>query len=617
MRSTTPYSRRVLSLLLVAASVLSVVACSEDSPTNPPEVDTPPPVPEVIGYNRATVSCGDTLVVDGTGFLDSASDNVVGFANALAQEPAFSATSTSLRVVVPANAATGPVTVTIAGQPTAGVGPDLEVEHGLGEVWRYRQPAADGVLRLPQPDSLSEYLLIPHATSATAAPTEEHTYTISSEEASAYLAPPADRAGAAIPGSGFERHVRDEYDRLTSKAPGGRGLGPVPISVRAAVDSVRTFNVVNTADTDADLTRAENFAEVTARLRYDGQHCLIYSDVDTLTTGNLTTEDFQQLGARFDDPARGIRAINNQYFGMASDVDQNGKVIVLISGVVNRLPWTDPDWHIPDPSERYRIDGFFLWIDLFDTGKFGLEPGTTNRAEIVYLTAADPDGYYLGEEFKFPTVEVAQRNMTTLAHEYEHLISYSRRIFDYGFDFEQDTWLEEGMAHIAEDLNGMNENNLERANKYLLDPGAVSLEYDAAPLNQRGGIYLLLRYLGDRFGDSVYKQLLQSKCVGRSCIESITGENFYDTLGDFLAALYLSGKAIAVDDRFQFPSFDQGAYDAVHVVGRAAGDQAVTGTIKRASGDFYLFTNKNTLGNRFQFTESGRAGLKTMVVRTR
>ena len=609
---------------------LAVAGCSEKSPTEPEKPDPPPPVPAVTSYSDTQVAPGDTLVVNGSGFLNEASHNVIGFANALAQATPLSASTTSLTVMVPAAAATGPVSVTISGQPTAGVGPDLEVTRVLGEVWRYGQSGTDGVLRLPQPDSQSEYLLIPHATAARAAPTEEHTYLISNDEAAAFPAPPPLAARPAMPlaqtvrpspqpSRGFERHIRDEYDRITSGARGsGMGNAFAQTSSPAQPDSIRTFNVVNTADANAALSRAENFTRVTARLRYQGQHCLIYSDLDTLDAGNLTDADFRDLGDRFDDPAGGIHKTNTEYFGTESDVDRNGRVVVLISGIINHLPWTDPKWHdVPEPKDRYRIDGFFLWIDLFETGQLGLEPGTTNHAEIVYLTAADPDGEYLGADFKFPTAEVAQRNAITLAHEYEHLISYSHRIFEYGFEFEQETWLEEGMAHMAEDLNGMNGNNVARANKYLDDPGAVSLEYDAAPLNQRGGIYLFLRYLGDRFGDSIYWQLVQSKCVGRPCIEAITGENFYDTLGDFLAALYLSGKGIALDDRYEFPSLDQGGFAAVTTSRHSVGEAQVSGTIRRASGDFILFTNTNSVASHFTFTESARARLRTMVVRTK
>ena len=597
---------------------LAVAGCSEKSPTEPEKPDPPPPVPAVTSYSDTQVAPGDTLVVNGSGFLNEASHNVIGFANALAQATPLSASTTSLTVMVPADAATGPVTVTISGQPTAGVGPDLEVTRVLGEVWKYGQSGVDGVLRLPQPDSQSEYLLIPHATAARAAPTEEHTYTISNDEASAYPPPPL-AARPAMPTSGFERHIREEYDRITSGArESGMRNAFSPTRSPAQPDSIRTFNVVNTADANAELTHAENFTRVTARLRYQGQHCLIYSDLDTLDAGNLTDADFRDLGDRFDDPAGGIHKINTQYFGTETDVDGNGKVIVLISGIINHLPWTDPKWHdVPEPKDRYRIDGFFLWIDLFETDQLGLEPGTTNHAEIVYLTAADPDGEYLGADFKFPTAEVAQRNAITLAHEYEHLISYSHRIFEYGFEFEQEAWLEEGMAHMAEDLNGMDGNNVARANKYLDDPGIVSLEYDSAPLNQRGGIYLFLRYLGDRFGESIYWRLLQSKCVGRPCIEAITGENFYDTLGDFLAALYLSGKGIALDDRYEFPSLDQGGFDAVTTSRYTVGEGQVSGTIRRASGDFILFTNTNSAASHFTFTESARAGLRTTVVRTK
>jgi hypothetical protein len=623
MRSPTPsagYSWKGPLGLLAIVMALTVTSCGEDSPTEPKKPDPPPPVPVVSGYSESTVQADDTLVVNGSGFLNEASRNVIGFANSLAQATPLSASTTSLTVVVPINAATGPVTVTISGQPTAGVGPGLEVTRVLGEVWRYGQSGAEGMLRLPQPGSQSEYLLIPHATAARAAPTEEHTYTISNDEASSFPAPPLAQtvSPSPQPTRGFERHLREEFERITSGARGAEGGHPFSSSKASAQpDSIRTFNVLNTAHPDADLALAVSYDQVVAKLRYVGQHCLVYSDTDTLQSGNLTDAHFELFGERFDDPADGIHKTNTGYFGTESDVDGNGKVIVLISGIINHLPWTDPGWHDLLDDEKYFIGGFFSQVDLLKVGQYGIEQGTTNYAEIFYMLAADPDGQYLGSDFKFSVEMVAQENILTLAHEYEHLISYSHRYFTYGTAYIQQTWLEEGMAHMAEDLNLLNSGNVERANDYLEDPGAVSLEYDAAPLNQRGGIYLFLRYMGDRFGDSIYRQLLQSKCVGRACVEAITGEDFYDTLGDFLAALYLSGKEIASDGRFDFPSLDGGGYEAVAASRHTVGVGQVSGTIRRASGDFILFTNTDSAASHFTFTESARAGLRTIVVRTK
>jgi len=125
-----------------------------------------------------------------------------------------------------------------------------------------------------------------------------------------------------------------------------------------------------------------------------------------------------------------------------------------------------------------------------------------------------------------------------------------------------------------------------------------------------------MRYLGDRFGNGIYKSLLQSRCVGRPCIEAITGEYFYDTVGDFLATLYLSGKDITSDERYRFTSIDLEQFAAVRVTSLTVGEAMAAGTVKRTAGDFFLFTNDATPVSTFTLSADAKAGVRTLVVRT-
>jgi hypothetical protein len=596
-------------LALVAAG------CSDDDVTEP----EPAPLPPVVtGYSADTVVPGDTIEVTGSRFATQASSNRIKFANRLAVVSPFFASETSLMVEVPENAATGPVSVTVSGQSQAGVGPDLTVTRALGEVWAFAGYGDGEALRLRSPSPGAEYLVVPHATNASILVDVENTYGITGERVQQALA----RGVGAAPAEPlmtvrerFDRHLRRELERLAASRDGTVPLRPKAALPSRAPAQFRSFNVLNTAVGSAYL--AANYDQVTAMLRYNGQHCLIYSDVDTLAAGNLTQADFRNFGQRFDTQ---IHPSNTTYFGTESDIDGNGKVIILISGVINGLPKTDPSW-VQNPE--YFIGGFFLATDLFRPPQLGLQENTSNEAEIFYMLAADPDGEYLGAKFKFPTQFVAEENVRTLAHEYQHLISMSHRIFTYGLAYVQKTWLEEGMAHMAEDLFSrtsgdadMNSSNVDRADSFLTQPDTTSLEHDSAPLRQRGGIYLFLRYLGDRFGVQIYKGILQSKCLGRACIEAITGENFYDTVGDFLATLYLSGRGITDDDRYNFSSIDLADFVPLRVRSRPA-DSVVSGTVKRTSGEYYLFINPTTAESRFVLTQGPRAGIRVMVVRTK
>lgn len=574
----------------------AVGGCGDDGPSGP-EV---PPAPTVSGYDVTSAAPGDTIEVSGSNFSATPSGNQIRFANPLAATVPYAASSTRLRVVVPGDAATGPVTVMVAGQTAAG--PVLEIARGVGEVWVFGGLGTAMPLKLPHPSPGVEYLLVPHAIGTSIPFTQDNAYSIANERTTAVPAPEGDsRGGTMTAQERFDQYLREELQRSSDifarsqLAAAGRGAG---LFEPAQLDTFRSFYVLNT--TSGSTLNPASYTQVSAMLRYAGQHCLIYCDVDTLSGGNLSQADFNAFGDRYDN---GIHLTNTTYFGTESDVDDNDRVFILVSPVVNRLT--------PAGSTSF-IGGFFLSIDLYSPG--GVIPaGTTNETEIFYVLAADPNGHWGN---KFSTAFVAQENVKTIAHEYQHLISISFRLLTYGIAYLQGTWLEEGMSHMAEDLNGINGSNVGRANLYLADPGNVSLENDAAPLEQRGGIYLFMRYLGDRFGNGIYKSLLQSRCVGRPCIEAITGEYFYDTVGDFLATLYLSGKDITSDERYRFTSIDLEQFAAVRVTSLTVGEAMAAGTVKRTAGDFFLFTNDATPVSTFTLSADAKAGVRTLVVRT-
>jgi hypothetical protein len=287
-------------------------------------------------------------------------------------------------------------------------------------------------------------------------------------------------------------------------------------------------------------------------------------------------------------------------------VDGNGKVILLISPVVNRLE--EPGCSPGNCSCGF-IAGFFNPRDLYNSPP--VPSGTSNHAEILYLLAADPGGQW---DCEFPVLETAAENLGTITHELEHLISFSQRVFQQD-GVVQVTWLEEGMAHMAEDLNDDNSSNIGRGSLYRSDPGAFSIEDNNAGLEQRGGIYLMLRLLADQYGEGILKEIVQSKCTGRACIQNVSGKGFYDVFAEFLAAQYLSGKGITDDERFNYTSIDIDDFGTLPVPIRPVGSIGVTGTVRRSAGEFHIFQNTGT-ENIIGFTDtSGNAKLRAVIVR--
>ncbi len=580
----------------IAATVF-FAACSKDDTTQPP----PPDPPVVRGVSATIVSPGDTLVITGSNFRSPATANTVTFTNPLGVSKAFAGTANSLSVVVDQDATSGAIQVSHDGG--TGAGPLVEVRRNIGDFFVFGGLGAGSVLALPNPTATTRYLVVPHATNPSAPYSEILGYSMETGSVTPAAATVVAKRGEAAtsptafgPQEAFESWRWEQTRELVERA----GVPKRPMVTQAATEPAapqvtRQFYVLRTAS--GNVTNPVNYQRVTAELRYDGAKCLIYTDLDTLATGNFALSDLRAIGQAFDN---GIDATNVQYFGDYSDIDGNGKAIILITPVVNRMT--------PGGSGGF-IAGFFLSIDLYSPPT--VPSGTTNQAEIFYLLAADPTGFWGNG---FPVDFTRETNISTTAHEHEHMISFSHRIFKEGA-VTQETWLEEGMAHMAEDLNGLDVDNKKRTAIYLGNPGAISLENNYATLAQRGGIYLFLRLMSDRYGEDILKKIVQSRCAGRACVQNVTGRDFYDLFAEFLGAIYVSGRGITADPRFNYTSIDITAYGTLLPAPRTAGD-LVAGDIRRTSGDFYLFSG--TLGQESRFTfsdDSGNSRLRHVIVR--
>ncbi len=587
---------RCASVATAIALVVVAVSCgNSSSPAEPPA--TPP---SVSGVSKTVVSPGDTLVVSGSNFASPASANRVTFTNPLGISTPFAGNSTSLTILVDQDATTGPITVKSNG--LSATGPSVDVRRGIGDFFVFGGLGDNYPLSLPNPTVNTSYLVISIATNPTLQYSTDASYTIQSQAAAPAAA--ARTAGErAVPAvmdanTAFEAWRWDQTRRMLDQLGPQKEPAPrVDMSATAAPQEFRQFYVLDDPSAPT-VTDPKYYTHVTAELRYTGTRCLVYADVDTFSTGNFSTDDLRTIGQAFDNS---IDATNIQYFGSYSDIDGNGKVIILITPVVDRMAL---------PGGGGFIAGFFLSIDLIANAP----AGTSNHGEIFYLLAADPNGQS-GSGHVFPVDATRDLNISTTAHEHEHMISFSHRIFHEG-GVVQETWLEEGMAHMAEDLNGFDSQNMARANIYLNNPGDISLENTFAPLAQRGGMYLFLRLMADRYGTGILKQIVQSRCSGRDCLTNVTGTEFYDLVAEFLAALYLSGKGITADPRFEYQSIDLSNFNPVSYQSRVAGASLVAGVVKKTSGDFYVFSGTLNTTSKFTFFDDlGTGRIRNAIVR--
>ena len=307
--------------------------------------------------------------------------------------------------------------------------------------------------------------------------------------------------------------------RASSPAQAFRGEGRSSSSVAACpADQVLgdscQFQVID---------KDQRFVTVSGLLRAVSQRARIYQDA-TAPANGLSTADFQALGASFDDP---IYSAVSAVYGNPSDMDSNGKIIILLTPVVNALT--------PRGSPGF-IAGFFYGCDLLAPT---FCPGS-NGGEIFYTMVADP-GAQFGDARSVTTV--TRSLPPVLGHEFMHMIHFGAR------QATDALWLAEGLAHHAEDViadvyagRGDAANaqqyriqNYTRATRYLREPTATSLvaENGTGTLEMRGASWLFIKYLVGQHGAGILRTLTQSTSSSVNNVTNATGKTWSALLASF------------------------------------------------------------------------------------
>ena len=434
-----------------------------------------------------------------------------------------------------------------------GTGPVLDCTAASTQVLavgehRIIDPAGAGAcVRLPQAGgSGAEYLYVPVATSgqvtndgvsapysitgstpATAAPPA-----MSSPLLSAFRPPRSADAFHSMLRARERALSRDPSAALFSRA---RLTTAVPV-----VGDKRTFQVCSTRACDA-------FVPSTAIARVVGQRVAIYVD-SAAPAGGYTDPELADVGTLFDNF---LYPIDTVAFGRESDIDGNGVVIVLLTPKVNALS--------PGCSNTQSVIlGYFFGADLLPPSSNN--PGS-NEAEIFYGIVPDPSNTdcTVSEEF------ARTRLPATFIHEFQHMISFNQHVLVRGGSAE-DTWLNEGLSHFAEELGGrkipdtecpvsgscasdfLSMGDLPNAFGYLASPEdffMIEPGSSSGGLEERGANWLFVRWLVDQFatdtilGTDLTRRIDETNMVGASNVVAQTGDDFSTLVGQWQLANYL------------------------------------------------------------------------------
>jgi hypothetical protein len=407
----------------------------------------------------------------------------------------------------------------------------------------------DACVRLPQAGATgAEHLYVPVAAEAdetSAGVSAPYLLTGASPATAAPLAlrSPLLKAFQAPLASGdFHRMLRAR-ERALSESPSAalfdQGRAARSAAVPPTLGEQRTFNVCTTRE-------CNTFTGVVATASAVGEKVAIFVD-DAAPAGGYSPADLTDVGTLFDDF---LYPIDTLAFGRESDIDANGVVIVLLTPRVNAL---SPNCNTTGSV----ILGYFFGADLLP--RSGNNPGS-NEAEIFYGLVPDPTNPDCDISLAF----ARSRLPVTFIHEFQHMISFNQHVLVRGGRSE-DTWLNEGLSHFAEELGGrlvpdvecpvsgscrqdFHDGNIENAFEYLtspedhflIEPGSSSGE-----LAERGANWLFMRWLADHFasdsvrGTDLTQRLVATNLVGAANVSAQTGAAFSVIIPEWQMTNYL------------------------------------------------------------------------------
>jgi hypothetical protein len=440
-----------------------------------------------------------------------------------------------------------------------------------------------GVACLPPAQGGAEYLLVAHHNSAVQGIS-------GSVEAVA--------SGVVAPTASFPRVISGEVDaiarderferelRLRERAEGAPRVagarawfrnrpspvegGALALSAASRVGDMVSLNV-NARDFCGNPTL------VTARVAAVSTHAVVLADAAN-PDGGFTDAEYGELAAAFDTL---VHPVTTGAFGTPSDIDGNGRTAILFTRAVNALT--------PSNSAGVVLGYYYLRDLLPRAGIQGECPGS-NVAEIFYLLVPDPQGT-VNANVRTKGF-VSSVTLATIAHEYQHLINASRRM--YATDahaVNEEVWLNEGLSHVAEELvfhrvaglsprsnigaPDLPEGSAARAafDRYVRSNVALYRDYQRFPeqsspllahdgFSVRGAAWSFLRYLADRVAPAdgdFWRRLVDHPHAGvRNLDGNLAGAGLTTlaALGDWSLSVAIDDVIPATPARLQQPSWN-------------------------------------------------------------
>jgi hypothetical protein len=217
------------------------------------------------------------------------------------------------------------------------------------------------------------------------------------------------------------------------------------------------------------------FDQINVTLEVVGPHSLIYSGLSiSLSTLLNLNDSFENV----------IFPKLTKFYGNPSDIDSNGKIIILIYDIIDGLG-----------GSQY-VSGFFYALNQFlneDLSPADPLRGYSNEAEILFIDGNEGLSLLTAGDFE------------TVAHELQHMIHF-------GNDDDEHLWLDEGASMFAEYLIGEDPFSSSTYKSPFQSNPDVSLTYwdyynvQNLVMTNYGAAFAFFLYLAEHYGDSSFIQ---------------------------------------------------------------------------------------------------------------
>ncbi|HEU5208926.1 MAG TPA: Ig-like domain-containing protein [Longimicrobiales bacterium] len=398
----------------------------------------------------------------------------------------------------------------------------------------------------------------------------------------------------------WSAHRRAEHDlraqdlattRAMLRTFGGQGgIATFESTTAAAVPAVGDVVEMRYPDTAPGKNLCTDFVPVTGRVQHVSARAIFVADTANPDNG-FTAADYTHFGSVFDDS---IYDPQVTYFGAPTDLDDNQRIIVLLTKEVNR---------------RDNILGMVVSSDFFPRGTGAGQCASSDYGEIYYGRVPDPNGEF-GQAY--PVASARLDVPALIAHEMTHIIQFGRRLQVPNATDYQALWEMESQATLAEEVIGHRFNLRQTGQNYGFDVAWENCESNATGIawycdkfqdlalyygflsattrapgapeqctfvgrieaihnvpchegQKQRAVYTgwsFLRWLSDHYGDDLggegqlHRQLIDNTIGGFQSIADVVGVPIDELLGRWAATLYTDDRFAGVGGLLSLPSWN-------------------------------------------------------------